>query len=153
MSDQTPAAPADPSAAPAAPTPPAAPVPTYNAQHAWIAGYEPGNPWQSSLCFQTEFGTVAYPLTPNTMPELLEGLVLVAQEQQGIAGDFDPGAPETPAPADSPQTAGGSVHEGRAARLTGWAVVHELWEREDPKARLIMGAVVVVLLLLGIFLT
>ncbi|MFF5934576.1 hypothetical protein [Streptomyces sp. NPDC012508] len=147
MSDQTPAAPADPAVAAA----PAPPVPTYNAQHAWIDGYEPGNPWQSRLCFQTEFGTVAYPLTPNTMPELLEGLVLVAQEQQGITGDLAPDAPETPDPADSPPTTGSGLHEGRAARLTGWALVHELWEREDPKARLIMGAVVVVLLLLGIF--
>ncbi|MEU7111197.1 hypothetical protein [Streptomyces sp. NPDC046182] len=147
MSDQTPAAPADPAVAAA----PAPPVPTYNAQHAWIDGYEPGNPWQSRLCFQTEFGTVAYPLTPNTMPELLEGLVLVAQEQQGITGDLAPDTPETPDPADSPQTTGSGLHDGRAARLTGWAMVHDLWEREDPKARLIMGAVVVVLLLLGIF--
>lgn len=37
--------------------------------------------------------------------------------------------------------------------MSGWTVVHDLWEREDPTARIVMGAVVVVLLLLGIFLT
>lgn len=145
-------------AAPGAPVAPAAPaVPSYNAQHAWIDGYEPGNPWQSRLVFQTEFGTVAYPLTPNTMPELLEGLVMVAQEQQGITGDLDPNDPDAvggPADEDRPDASSAtSLHEGRAARLTGWAVVHELWESEDPKARYIMGGVVVALLLLGIFLT
>ncbi|MGW6565428.1 hypothetical protein [Streptomyces sp. NPDC054975] len=130
-------------------TAPAAPAtPTYDAQHAWIDGYEPGNPWQSRLCFQTQFGTVSYPLTPNTMPELLEGLVMVAQEQQGITGDLDPADDDQP---DAP-SAPTSVHDGRAARLTGWALVHDLWEREDPKARYIMGGVVVALLLLGVFL-
>ncbi|MGW2204009.1 hypothetical protein [Streptomyces sp. NPDC001774] len=152
MSDQTAGPQHAAPAAPAVPAAPAAAVPTYNAQHAWIDGYEPGNPWQSRLCFQTEFGTVAYPLTPNTMPELLEGLVVVAQEQQGITGDLAPDTPEAPDAEDAPQAAATKVHDGRAARLTGWAVVHDLWEREDPKARLIMGAVVVVLLLLGIFL-
>ncbi len=134
----------------------AAPIPTYNAQHAWIDGYEPGNPWQSRLCFQTEFGTVAYPLTPNTMPELLEGLVMVAQEQQGITGDLTQDAPDMSdgqaGDGTSDASSAQSIHDGRAARLTGWAVVHDLWEREDPKARLIMGGVVVVLLLIGIFL-
>ncbi|MFC8273352.1 hypothetical protein ACFUJR_12640 [Streptomyces sp. NPDC057271] len=132
--------------APAAPAAPA--TPTYDAQHAWIDGYEPGNPWQSRLCFQTQFGTVSYPLTPNTMPELLEGLVMVAQEQQGITGDLDP-ADDEPDATSTPTW----VHDGRAARLTGWAMVHDLWEREDPKARYVMGGVVAALLLLGIFLT
>lgn len=129
-------------------TPAAPAAPSYDAQHAWIDGYEPGNPWQSRLVFQTEFGTVAYPLTPNTMPELLEGLVMVAQEQQGITGDLDPDTPDGPLGDGNPGPT--SIHDGHAARLTGWAVVHDLWEREDPKARFIMGGVVVVLLLLGI---
>ncbi|MFJ3581234.1 hypothetical protein ACIPPS_03205 [Streptomyces sp. NPDC090127] len=162
MSDQTagpehPAAAAAQPAAPVAPSPGAVPTaPAYAAQHAWIDGYEPGNPWQARLVLETEFGTVAYPLTPHTMPELLEGLVMVAQEQQGITGDLDPDDPDVLADADhleAPQSSSPSIHDGRAARLTGWAVVHDLWEREDPKARLIMGGVVVVLLLLGIFLT
>ncbi|MFF9015963.1 hypothetical protein ACF09C_23735 [Streptomyces sp. NPDC014870] len=136
------------------PVPAAVPAaPRYDAKHAWIDGYEPGNPWQSSLVLQTEFGTVAYPLTPNTMPELLEGLVIVAQEQQGIAGDLT--GEETDADGEdeaSPPADATGLHDGRAARLTGWAVVHDLWEREDPRARYIMGGVVAVLLILGIFL-
>ncbi|MFE7184360.1 hypothetical protein [Streptomyces erythrochromogenes] len=35
-----------------------------------------------------------------------------------------------------------SLHNGRAARSTGWPLVHELWQREDPKARLFMAAIV-----------
>ncbi|MFD3945086.1 hypothetical protein [Streptomyces sp. NPDC058579] len=138
----------------AAPEPPATPTtpttPSYDAQHAWIDGYEPGNPWQSRLVFETEFGTVAYPLTPNTMPELLEGLVMVAQEQQGITGDLDLDTPDGPSGDGRPDST--SIHDGRAARMTGWAVVHDLWEREDPKARFIMGGIVVALLLIGIIL-
>lgn len=150
MSDQT----AGPQQPPAAAVPA---TPAYEAQNAWIDGYEPGNPWQSRLVFQTEFGTVSYPLTPHTMPELLEGLVMVAQEQQGITGDLAADTPDAPGdPADDDQRDASatptSIHDGRAARLTGWAVVHDLWEREDPKARLIMGGVVVVVLLLGIIL-
>ncbi|MEU6945810.1 hypothetical protein ABZ957_11365 [Streptomyces sp. NPDC046316] len=135
--------------APTAPIPPTPTPPTYEAQHAWIDGYEPGNPWQSRLCFETQFGTVSYPLTPNTMPELLEGLVIVAQEQQGINGDLDLADDDQQLDAPSTST---SIHDSRAARLTGWAVVHDLWEREDTKARYIMGGVVVALLLLGILL-
>ncbi|MCX4509319.1 hypothetical protein OHA27_03175 [Streptomyces sp. NBC_01619] len=143
-------------AAPPASVPGPAATPVVDAQSAWIDGYEPGNPWQSRLCLQTPYGTVAYPLTPHTMPELLEGLVMVAQEQQGMTGTPETDLPtadgrdddDPSAPANSP-----GIHDGRAARLTGWAVVHDLWEREDPKARFIMGAVVVGLLVLGIFLT
>ncbi|MFD0146137.1 MULTISPECIES: hypothetical protein [unclassified Streptomyces] len=139
--------------APVAATAPAAPTPpSYEAQHAWIDGYEPGNPWQSRLCFRTEFGTVSYPLTPNTMPELLEGLVIVAQEQQGITGDLTADTDPADDDHDASQTPT-SIHDGRAARLTGWAVVHDLWEREDPKTRYIMGGVVVLLLLLGFLLS
>ncbi|MGW7361920.1 hypothetical protein ACWGI8_00470 [Streptomyces sp. NPDC054841] len=150
-------------AAPPAPEPqgaaPAAapPAQVIGAQAAWIDGYEPGNPWQARLCLQTQYGPVVYPLTPHTMPELLEGLVMVAQEQQGttdILGPEDPaagsGADEVD---DSEPGRGTGLHDGRAARLTGWAVVHDLWERDDPKARFIMGAVVIGLLVLGIFLT
>ncbi|GGV05427.1 hypothetical protein GCM10010260_48260 [Streptomyces filipinensis] len=139
-------------------TPPAAQVPQiFPAEHAWVDGYEPGNPWQARLCVQTPYGIFAHPLTPHTIPELLEQMVLVAQEQQGlpVGIDTDP-VPETPA-ADTEdeeeQSLGDRLHGGRAARLTGWAVVHDLWEREDPTARIVMGAIVVVLLLLGIFLT
>ncbi|WP_411084033.1 hypothetical protein [Streptomyces sp. cmx-18-6] len=131
------------------------PAQAVDAQNAWIDGYEPGNPWQAKLCLQTPYGTVAYPLTPHTMPELLEGLVMVAQEQQGatggsVAAESELGGTggERPEPARNP-----SVHDGRAARLTGWALVHDLWERDDPRVRFIMGAVVVGLLILGIFLT
>ncbi|MET9320860.1 hypothetical protein ABZX75_11840 [Streptomyces sp. NPDC003038] len=142
MSDQyaLPQAPAD-----------AVPGPMIEAQHAWIDGYEPGNPWQSKLCLQTPQGTVSYPLTPHTMPELLEGLVLVAQAQQGTTGMPDPDEDEPQGGQDPAQST--SIHDGRAARMTGWAVVHELWEREDPKVRFIMGAVVVGLLILGIILS
>ncbi|MGW7098402.1 hypothetical protein [Streptomyces sp. NPDC054838] len=123
--------------------------PATEAQHAWIDGYEPGNPWQSKLCLQTPHGTVAFPLTPHTMPELLEGLVMVAQAQQGTIGVP---APEDDAPSDDPDPAP-SLHNGRAARVTGWAVVHDLWEQGDPKVRFIMGAVVTGLLVLGIILS
>ncbi|MCH0542663.1 hypothetical protein I3F58_24505 [Streptomyces sp. MUM 203J] len=138
---------------PAEPQPEAAP-PVIDAKTAWIDGYEPGNPWQSRLCLETPYGTVAYPLTPNTMPDLLEGLVVVAQEQQGITGEPDPDAqPAMDATSDGPPDHPESLHDGRTARLTGWALVHSLWEREDPRARFVMGAVVVALLLLGIVLT
>ncbi|MEW1633218.1 hypothetical protein AB0469_04010 [Streptomyces sp. NPDC093801] len=137
--------------APEAPEPP-----LVEAEHAWISGYEPGNPWQSKLCLRTPHGTVAYPLTPHTMPDLLEGLVVVAQEQQGVTGAdlYDPEAEEADndAEPDGPAVPT-NIHNGRAARLTGWAVVHELWEREDPKVRLAMGAVVVAVFLLGILLS
>ncbi|MEV7541335.1 hypothetical protein [Streptomyces sp. NPDC089915] len=130
--------------------------PLVEAEHAWIAGYEPGNPWQSKLCLRTPHGTVAYPLTPHTMPDLLEGLVVVAQEQQGVTGAdlYDPEAEETDTDAEPDGPASPTdIHNGRAARLTGWAAVHELWEREDPKVRLAMGAIVVVVFLLGILLS
>lgn len=130
--------------------------PSVDADHAWISGYEPGNPWQSKLCLRTPHGIVAYPLTPHTMPDLLEGLVVVAQEQQGVTGDdlhdFESDESEDDAEPDEP-TEARSLHNGRAARLTGWAVVHELWEREDPKVRLIMGAIVVAVFVLGILLS
>ncbi|MFF3328777.1 hypothetical protein ACFYWX_04330 [Streptomyces sp. NPDC002888] len=130
----------------------------FQAEHAWVDGYEPGNPWQSRLCVQTPYGTYAYPLTPNTIPELLEQMVLVAQEQQGLPVGLD-AEPEQAGPAEDAQDEDEQGHlanrlqGGRAARMTGWAVVHDLWEREDPTARIVMGAVVVGLLLLGIFLT
>ncbi|GGQ90181.1 hypothetical protein [Streptomyces asoensis] len=148
----------------AAPPPTAVPAPqpaqapqVFQAEHAWIDGYEPGNPWQASLCVKTPYGTFAYPLTPNTIPELLEQMVLVAQEQQGMPVGFDEepelSSPDEEALEEEQQASGSDIHNGRAARLTGWAVVHDLWEREDPTARIVMGAVVVVLLLLGIVLT
>ncbi|WP_333738602.1 hypothetical protein [Streptomyces sp. IBSBF 2806] len=129
----------------------------FQAERAWIDGYEPGNPWQASLCVETPYGTFAYPLTPNTIPELLEQMVLVAQEQQGLPVGLDE-APQASLPGDESgdeeqQSAGTRLQGGRAARMTGWAVVHDLWEREDPTARIVMGAIVVVLLLLGIVLT
>ncbi|MFF4644364.1 hypothetical protein [Streptomyces sp. NPDC001389] len=131
--------------------------PAVDATHAWISGYEPGNPWQSKLCLRTPHGTVAYPLTPHTMPDLLEGLVVVAQEQQGVTGadalyeaEADEGEPH--AQPDEPAEER-TLHNGRAARLTGWAAVHELWEREDPKVRLAMGAIVVAVFALGILLS
>jgi hypothetical protein len=153
-----------PAAAPAAvPAPQVAqanPAPqVFQTDHAWIDGYEPGNPWQARLCVETPYGTFAYPLTPHTMPELLEQMVLVAQEQQGLPVGFDtdpePGAPSADDEDTDEERQGpaAALHNGRAARLTGWALVHDLWEREDPTARIVMGAVVVVLLLLGIFLT
>ncbi|MFF3726531.1 hypothetical protein ACFYYM_29645 [Streptomyces erythrochromogenes] len=136
-------------------------APVEDAEHAWIAGYEPGNPWQAKLCLRTAHGTVAYPLTPHTMPDLLEGLVVVAQEQQGVTGadalydadaDAEADGAEDDARPDGPaETA--TLHNGRAARLTGWAVVHELWEREDPKARLVMGAIVLAVFAFGILLS
>ncbi|MFD8145102.1 hypothetical protein [Streptomyces sp. NPDC059708] len=132
-------------------------LPPVEAVHAWISGYEPGNPWQSKLCLRTPHGTVAYPLTPHTMPDLLEGLVVVAQEQQGVSGvdalyEAEPeDVPEAEPSAYVPRRP--SMHNGRAARLTGWAAVHELWEREDPKVRLAMGAIVVVVFVLGILLS
>ncbi|MFD4046202.1 hypothetical protein ACFWSF_11300 [Streptomyces sp. NPDC058611] len=131
----------------------ATPIPVTEAQEAWIDGYEPGNPWQSKLCLSSPQGTVTFPLTPHTMPELLEGLVLVAQAQQGTAGipDNDEDA-AADGQDDGPYQASG-LHDGRAARMTGWAVVHDLWEQGDAKVRFIMGAVVVGLLLLGIILS
>jgi hypothetical protein len=131
----------------------------FPADRAWVDGYEPGNPWQARLCVETPYGTFAYPLTPNTIPELLEQMVLVAQEQQGLPVGFDtepdPEAEPGTAPAnvEDDQEQPGNLHGGRAARLTGWALVHDLWEREDPTARIVMGAIVVVLLLLGIVLS
>ncbi|WP_086802697.1 hypothetical protein [Streptomyces caniscabiei] len=142
--------------------PTAVPMPqVFPADHAWVDGYEPGNPWQARLCVETSYGTFAYPLTPNTIPELLEQMVLVAQEQQGlpVGFDADPEAEPETAPANAEdgdedeQDQAGHLHGGRAARLTGWALVHDLWEREDPTARIVMGAIVVVLLLLGIVLS
>ncbi|MFE7761838.1 hypothetical protein [Streptomyces sp. NPDC057438] len=144
--------------APQAPQTPQAPQ-VFQADQAWIDGYEPGNPWQARLCMETPYGTFTYPLTPHTMPELLEQMVLVAQEQQGLPVGFDTGPefgalPEDGEDVDEDQQGQASgLHGGRAARLTGWALVHDLWEREDPTARIVMGAVVVVLLLLGIVLT
>ncbi|MFF5701993.1 hypothetical protein ACFY7H_05780 [Streptomyces sp. NPDC012794] len=43
-----------------------------------------------------------------------------------------------------------SLHDRRAARLTGWAVVHDLWEEGDSRVRFIVGSVVVCLLIPGI---
>ncbi|KUN10525.1 hypothetical protein AQI95_02105 [Streptomyces yokosukanensis] len=151
-------------------TPPAAQVPVvaqaveaaqvpqvFTAEHAWVDGYEPGNPWQARLCVQTPYGIFAHPLTPNTIPELLEQMVLVAQEQQGLPVGLDadpaPEAQAVDAADEEEQSLAVRFQSGRAARVTGWAVVHDLWEREDPTARIVMGAIVVVLLLLGIFLT
>jgi len=129
----------------------------FQAERAWVDGYEPGDPWQARLCVETPYGTFAYPLTPNTIPELLEQMVLVAQEQQGMPVGFDEepelSSPDEEALEEEQQASASDIHSGRAARLTGWAVVHDLWEREDPTARIVMGAVVVGLLLLGIFLT
>ncbi|MET7605100.1 hypothetical protein ABZS96_21730 [Streptomyces avermitilis] len=146
-----------------APEPPPAAVPhavpapqVFQTDRAWVDGYAPGNPWQSRLCVETPYGTFAYPLTPHTMPELLEALVVVAQEQQGlpVGIDEDPEPGARPGEEDEEQARAASRLPGsRAARMTGWAVVHDLWEREDPTARIVMGAVVVGLLLLGIFLT
>ncbi|WP_328223734.1 hypothetical protein OG272_27360 [Streptomyces sp. NBC_00104] len=158
---QAPAPAPAPVPAPQVPQPPQAPQTpqVFQADQAWVDGYEPGNPWQARLCMETPYGTFTYPLTPHTIPELLEQMVLVAQEQQGLPVGFD-ADPETGAPAEDGvdadeeqhgQAAG--LHGGRAARLTGWALVHDLWEREDPTARIVMGAVVVVLLFLGIILT
>ncbi|MEU5280372.1 hypothetical protein AB0G87_28620 [Streptomyces asoensis] len=130
----------------------------FQSERAWVDGYEPGNPWQARLCVETPYGTFAYPLTPNTIPELLEQIVLVAQEQQGLPVGIDDDDP-SPRPAEAEegdeehQSVGARLQGGRAARMTGWAVVHDLWEREDPTARIVMGAVVVALLVLGIFLT
>ncbi|MFJ5808024.1 hypothetical protein OG906_09640 [Streptomyces sp. NBC_01426] len=144
MSDQyaLPQAPAD-----------AAPAPATEARNAWIEGYEPGNPWQSKLCLSTPHGTVSYPLTPHTMPELLEGLVLVAQAQQGTAGIPEPDEDAAAGGPDDGPSQASSLHDGRAARMTGWTVVHDLWEQGDARVRFIMGAVVVGLLLLGIILS
>ncbi|MCC9706546.1 hypothetical protein E4N62_15460 [Streptomyces sp. MNU76] len=146
--------------APAPAAVPAAPQ-VFQADHAWVDGYEPGNPWQARLCMETPYGTFTYPLTPHTIPELLEQMVLVAQEQQGLPVGFDADPESGPLPPDGEdvdvdvdqQGQAPGLHGGRAARLTGWALVHDLWEREDPTARIVMGAVVVVLLLLGIVLT
>ncbi|WP_215448068.1 hypothetical protein [Streptomyces sp. ATCC 21386] len=145
------------------PAPAVAPMPqVFPADRAWVDGYEPGNPWQARLCVETPYGTFAYPLTPNTIPELLEQMVLVAQEQQGLPVGFDadpeaeaePGtAPANAEDTDEDEQEQPGLHGGRAARLTGWALVHDLWEREDPTARIVMGAIVVVLLLLGIVLS
>lgn len=143
----------------AAPPQPAVVPQVVEAGRAWIDGYQPGNPWQARLCLETPYGTVAYPLTPHTMPDLLEPLVLVAQEQQGLPVGLDAGPePDDPHGAaegeeQEPDGLAARLQSGRAARLTGWAVVHDLWEREDPSARIVMGAIVVGLLLLGIVLT
>ncbi|MFF1543692.1 hypothetical protein [Streptomyces sp. NPDC058291] len=155
---QTPPVQQIPAAAPAAASPQAVPAPqVFQAEAAWVDGYEPGDPWQARLCVQTPYGTFVYPLTPNTIPELLEQMVLVAQEQQGLPVGFEETAEPEPVESggeegDQPGAAPG-LHDGRAARLTGWAVVHDLWEREDPTARIVMGAIVAALLLLGVFLT
>ncbi|MGV4986302.1 hypothetical protein ACWC0C_35200 [Streptomyces sp. NPDC001709] len=133
-----------------------APPQAVQASRAWIDGYEPGDPWQSRLCLETPYGIVAYPLTPNTIPGLLEPMVLVAQEQQGlpVGLDAEPEPEERAEQQDEEEQAlAARLQSGRAARLTGWAVVHDLWEREDPTARIVMGAIVVGLLLLGIVLT
>ncbi|MET7900390.1 hypothetical protein ABZS86_02560 [Streptomyces sp. NPDC005355] len=135
--------------------PAAAPRQPLPAEHAWVDGYEPGNPWEARRCMRSAQGTVAYPLTPHTMPELLEALVRVAEEQQGLPVTDPRGedVPDQPHPdAEEQQGAAARRRTGPAARLTGWAVVHDLWEREDPTARLVMGAVVVALLVVGIFL-
>ncbi|MER6960875.1 MULTISPECIES: hypothetical protein [unclassified Streptomyces] len=137
--------------------PPALQTPQFfQSDRAWVDGYEPGNPWQARLCVETPYGTFAYPLTPNTIPELLEQMVLVAQEQQGLPVGIDDDEPSTSDGDDDSeeqQPVGARLQSGRAARMTGWAVVHDLWEREDPTARIVMGAIVVLLLLLGIVLT
>ncbi|MFC9926963.1 hypothetical protein [Streptomyces sp. NPDC127190] len=151
-------APQTPAAAqqPAVPHVPVVPQ-ALQASRAWVDGYEPGDPWQARLCLETPYGTVAYPLTPNTIPDLLEPMVLVAQEQQGlpVGLDAEPEPEEETAkgPDEMAEDRAARLQSGRAARLTGWAVVHDLWEREDPTARIVMGAIVVVLLLLGIVLT
>ncbi|MFJ3841399.1 hypothetical protein ACIPY6_38640 [Streptomyces sp. NPDC090054] len=132
----------------------AEPGPVTEAQHAWIDGYEPGNPWQSKLCLRTPQGTVSYPLTPHTMPDLLEGLVLVAQAQQGVTGIPEGDGQDEDGRHDDPNAdPGPGLQGGRAARMTGWALVHDLWEEGDSKVRFIMGAVVVALLVLGIVLS
>ncbi|WP_254408459.1 hypothetical protein [Streptomyces sp. AC495_CC817] len=127
----------------------------FHADRTWVDGYEPGNPWQARLCMETPYGTFVHPLTPNTIPDLLEPLVLVAQEQQGMPVGFEP--EEALGPDD--EAADGAVDEqrwsqrvqsGRAARMSGWSAVHALWQREDPTARIVMGAIVVVVLLIGI---
>ncbi|MFF7357606.1 hypothetical protein ACFZA1_34030 [Streptomyces filipinensis] len=153
--------PQTPTTAPPQPTVSHVPAPAQplQASRAWVDGYEPGDPWQARLCLETPYGTVAYPLTPNTIPGLLEPMVLVAQEQQGLPVGFD----TEPEPELEKERYEGQDEDdeglavrlqgGRAARLTGWTVVHDLWEREDPTARIVMGAIVVVLLLLGVFLT
>ncbi|MDX2679440.1 hypothetical protein [Streptomyces soliscabiei] len=129
----------------------------FQAERAWVDGYEPGNPWQARLCVETPYGTFAYPLTPNTIPELLEQMVLVAQEQQGLPVGFDedpePQSADAAAVDEEQQGLTARLQGGRAARMSGWSVVHDLWEREDPTARIVMGAIVAVVLLLGIFLT
>jgi len=144
-----------PQAVPAVERLPAAQV--FQADRVWVDGYEPGNPWEARLCVETPYGTFVHPLTPHTIPELLEPMVLVAQEQQGLPVGFDeePEAPSSDEGAveEDEQSLAARLQGGRAARLSGWSVVHELWEREDPTARIVMGAIVVILLLLGVFLT
>ncbi|MFD8934636.1 hypothetical protein ACFV0R_05165 [Streptomyces sp. NPDC059578] len=129
---------------------------TFQAGRTWVDGYEPGNPWQARLCMETPYGTFVHPLTPHTIPDLLEPLVLVAQEQQGMPVGFEPD--EHPGPVDEDvdddvadeQHWSQRVQSGRAARLSGWSAVHNLWQREDPTARIVMGAIVVGVLLIGI---
>ncbi len=104
----------------------------------------------------TPQGTVTYPLTPHTIPELLEQMVLVAQEQQGLpvgldAGETVPGGQSDGSGTEDPDEDEGQLKGGKVSRMTGWAVVNDLWEREDPTIRIAMGAVVVVLLLVGVF--
>ncbi|GAQ64187.1 hypothetical protein [Streptomyces scabiei] len=162
-------APSVPSPAPSVPSPAPAHVPSvpahvaqptpvpqmFQADRAWVDGYEPGNPWQARLCMETPYGTFVHPLTPNTIPDLLEPLVLVAQEQQGMPVGFGPD--EDPGPEDEDvdveddeQHWSRRVQSGRAARLSGWSAVHNLWQREDPTARIVMGGIVVLVLLIGI---
>ncbi|SOD75711.1 hypothetical protein SAMN06272781_3524 [Streptomyces sp. 1222.2] len=151
-------APSVPARVPSAPAHVAQPTPVpqmFQADRAWVDGYEPGNPWQARLCMETPYGTFVHPLTPNTIPDLLEPLVLVAQEQQGMPVGFGPD--EDPGPEDEDvdgeddeQRWSRRVQSGRAARLSGWSAVHNLWQREDPTARIVMGGIVVLVLLIGI---
>ncbi|QFQ99488.1 hypothetical protein F9278_28790 [Streptomyces phaeolivaceus] len=151
-------APSVPAQVPSAPSHVAQPTPVpqmFQAARTWIDGYEPGNPWQARLCMETPYGTFVHPLTPNTIPDLLEPLVLVAQEQQGMPVGFE--TDEDPGPVDEDiddvadeERWSQRVQGGRAARLSGWSAVHNLWQREDPTARIVMGAIVVVVLLIGV---
>ncbi|MBZ3907013.1 hypothetical protein [Streptomyces griseiscabiei] len=151
-------APSVPAQVPSAPEQVAQPIPVaqlFQADRTWVDGYEPGNPWQARLCMETPYGTFVHPLTPNTIPDLLEPLVLVAQEQQGMPVGFESDEDSGPVGEDVDDVADEQhwsrrVQGGRAARLSGWSAVHNLWQREDPTARIVMGAIVVVVLLIGI---
>ncbi|MFE6779042.1 hypothetical protein [Streptomyces sp. NPDC057702] len=123
------------------------------AERAWVAGYKPGDPWQATLCLQSPQGIMTFPLTPNTLPDLLDELMQVAQEQLGV----DLGPDEEPAEADeeaqpAPAARPAGTEGNRWTRLSGWATVHDLWEREDPTARIIMFVGVAALVLLGVIL-